>query len=140
MLIVEPASSRIQSLAVCAVGLLALAGIWGASMSLSVRLGLTLCLAGYLAFLRSQRRFGARLDGVGAWSVTTAGGEAFPAKLKGSGFSSPFCVVLHFSTAFGKVTVPVFRDSVDAETYRRLRVHLRCGAASHRGRKTGLLH
>lgn len=140
MLTVEPAPSRIHSLAVHAVGLLACYGIWIADVPLLVRLGFTLCLAGYLVFLRGGPGIGARFDGAGAWSVISSGGEALPAKLRGSSFASSLCVVLHFSTESGRVVVPVFRDSVDAETYRRLRVHLRCRAMSHQSRNAGQLH
>ncbi|MEW6037314.1 MAG: hypothetical protein AB1648_03540 [Pseudomonadota bacterium] len=125
MLNVEPLPSRIHSTAVGAVGLLACAGVWVAGIPLPAKLGLSMGLAGYAGFLRRRGGFGACLDGGGAWSVISPGGETLPAKLKGSGFASSLCMVLHFSTAHGRVAVPVFRDSVDAETYRRLRVHLK---------------
>ncbi|WP_367026636.1 protein YgfX [Methylococcus sp. ANG] len=140
MLTVEPVPSRIHSLATCAVGLLACAGIWIAGIPLPAKLGVTMGLAGYAALLRGRRGFGARLDGTGGWSLISSGGETYPAKLMGSSFASSLCVVLHFSTAHGRVAVPVFRDSVDAETYRRLRVQLRCGAMSQQSRNAGLLH
>jgi hypothetical protein len=140
VLIVEPHPSRIHSLAVCTVGLLACAGIWFAGVPLPAKLGLIMGVAGYAAFLRSRRVLGARFDGAGAWTVISSGEETLPAKLMGSSFGSSLCVVLHFSTQGGGVAVPVFRDSVDAETYRRLLVHLRCGGLSQQNRNTGLLH
>lgn len=139
MLIVEPAPSRIHSLATCAVGLLACAGIWTAGIPLPAKLGLIMGLAGYAALLRSRRGFGVRFDGTDAWRLISSGGETFAAKLMASSFASSLCVVLHFSTEGGWVAVPVFRDSVDAETYRRLRVHLRCGEMSQQSRNTGIL-
>jgi hypothetical protein len=122
-----------------AAGLLACAGVWAAYIPLPAKLGLSMGLAGYAAFLRRRRDFGARLDGAGAWSVISPGGETFPAKLMGSSFASSLCVVLHFSTAYGRVAVPVFRDGVDAETYRRLRVHLRCGGTRDKTENPGFL-
>ncbi|QJD29857.1 hypothetical protein [Methylococcus geothermalis] len=140
MLILAPGHSRIHSTAVGTLGLLACAGIWSAGVPMPAKLGLSMVLAAYAVHLGHRRRFSARLDGAEAWCVMPPGGEPCPADLMGSSFASSLCVVLHFSTGYGRVAIPVFRDSVDAETYRRLRVHLSCAGTHPTGGNAGFLH
>lgn len=126
MLILAPGRSRLYESALGVLGLLACGALWIAELPLWAKPVLSLLLAVYGLFLRRGRRLAARLEAAGAWRVIFPGDRRLAAELLESSFVSPVCVVLHFATEQGRIALPVFKDSIDAETYRRLCVHLAC--------------
>ncbi|MDD2767282.1 MAG: hypothetical protein PHT19_01030 [Methylococcus sp.] len=110
---------------------LACVALWIAELPLWAKLVLSFLLAVYGLFLRGGGRLAARLEAAGAWRVILPGDRSLAAELLESSFVSPVCVVLHFATEQGRIALPVFKDSVDAETYRSLCVHLACSRTGY---------
>jgi hypothetical protein len=67
----------------------------------------------------------------GHWEVLRRNGPV-TATLAGSTVAVSWIVILHLVTETGIVAIPIVRDSVDPESFRRLRVYLRVS----RGRTT----
>ncbi|CAL1239650.1 protein YgfX [Candidatus Methylocalor cossyra] len=61
----------------------------------------------------------------GRWEVLGRDG-ATPAQLLGSTCVTPWLVVLHLASGRRTIAIPICRDSVDPDGFRRLRVALRC--------------
>jgi toxin CptA len=59
------------------------------------------------------------------WSIARPGGEPEGLTLSGSSVATPWVVVLHGRTGRRRRDLLVTRDSLDAESFRRLRLHLR---------------
>ncbi len=65
------------------------------------------------------------LDGVHGWSLYTAKGVIRDASLLSSSFVRPWLTVLNFSVGrFGRRSIILVPDAVDAEALRRLRVRV----------------
>ena len=60
----------------------------------------------------------------GRWEVLRRAGWV-TASLAGGTVATSWIVILHLVTDQGTLAVPIVRDSVDPETFRRLRVYLR---------------
>ncbi len=67
---------------------------------------------------------GLLLNRDGGWEVTRRSGPVM-ATLADSTVATPWIVILHLVSDSQKIPVLVPRDSVDPESFRRLRVHLR---------------
>lgn len=126
MLRIEPERSKLYR---NFLGLSALASgvaLWGAGLPPGVKAALSSILGLYLFRLGKHRVLGARLDGSGHWFLLRPDGSEERVTLGQSTFVSDVCIVLHLETERGQELLPVFRDGVDPETFRRLRVHLAC--------------
>lgn len=126
MLRIEPERSKLYR---NFLGLSALASgvsLWGAGFPLGVKAVLSSILGLYLFRLGKHRVLGARLDGSGYWFLLRPDGSEEGVTLGRSTFVSDVCIVLHLKAKWGWEFLPVFRDSVDPETFRRLRVYLTC--------------
>jgi len=61
----------------------------------------------------------------GRWLLTTRSGDSFPARLSENSFLHPQLVVLNFNRGrWKRQSVILFRDALDQESFRRLRVRL----------------
>jgi hypothetical protein len=60
----------------------------------------------------------------GGWRLHLRDGREFKCELLGDSLMTPAFTLLVLSSAYGTRLVPIFRDSLDSETYRRLRVVL----------------
>ena len=67
---------------------------------------------------------GLSLNPDGHWEVIRRTGPV-TATLLGSTVATSWIVILHLVTDRGTIAIPILRDSVDPESFRRLRVHLR---------------
>ena len=131
-LVLEP--SRSLALFVYLVhGLAGLAALAN-SLPMWARLGL-FAAVGYSAYrgIRAQRNpdiSELNLDSAGGWRVIGRRGE-MAARVAGSTVVTRWIVLLHLETEeAGKIALPICRDSTDPESFRRLRVALRCGSRS----------
>lgn len=84
---------------------------------------------GVATWRRLDRVRGLTLATDGDWEVVFRDGVRF-ARLASSTVVTPWIVILHLSTEGGALAIPICRDAVDPESFRRLRVYLR--TAGHR--------
>ncbi len=80
------------------------------------------------ALLRHNKAVTALLwDDLGEWKLFSRDGKEMAVRLEPDSFVSPWWVVLNFSAidASGRYSTVLFPDSLDGESFRRLRVRLR---------------
>ena len=129
-LVLEPSRLLNHSLA----ALHALAALCAAANPLPWWARLPLLFAVALSFRQARRDwlidpiFRAVTLDVGGQALVLRRSGAVKAMLEGGSVVTAFVVILHVRTGPGRVlAVPIFRDSVEAEAFRCLRVGLRCG-------------
>lgn len=83
--------------------------------------------SGFLSLRRHRHPgfSGLVLDADEGWQVIGRSG-AVPARLAESTVVTRWMVLLHLETDTGKIALAICRDSIDPESFRRLRVALRC--------------
>jgi toxin CptA len=127
-LILEP--SRLLNRGIAAIHGLAGVAALANPLPLWARLGLLVAVT--LSFSLTRRDYvlepkvqGLTLHSDASWEVIRRSG-AVSAVLADSTVVTRWIVILHLQAETGKIAVPVCRDSVDPESFRRLRVDLRC--------------
>jgi len=71
-----------------------------------------------------------RLHPDGDWEIIRRTGPPLTGRLEPSTIVTPWMVILHLKTPAGRLAIPICRDGVDPESFRRLRVYLRISATS----------
>ena len=107
---------------------LALLAVWGTPVDAPARLILTTVVLLSLWRARSHPldASGLTLTPEGLWEIIPARGEdALIARLETSTVVTPWIVLLHLSTESTRFALPLCRDALDPESFRRLRVYLR---------------
>jgi hypothetical protein len=113
---------------------LALAACLFNALGFGLRLSMFVAVAANLFYtlkrnLRADRIVELDYSDAGGWTLCN-GGEVLPISLSASTISTSWIVMLHYRIQGrrGLQTLPIFRDAVAAEDYRRLKVALRIGA------------
>lgn len=114
------------------VGVHALALVAAGLSPVPLALRIALALAVVWSLWQSWRTYlnpaivGLRLLPDGSWRLSWQGGGEIDARLLGSSISSPWFVLLHLRTGQARRhNLLICRDSLEPESYRRLRVALR---------------
>jgi len=139
---IEPRPSRTYLWLVSALHLLTLFTILITHSPLLLKLPLLAVVVGYFLILyrgelRLRGRRAVRLalwDGRGQWRIQVGPGALQGARLLPDSLNLTYLVILRFKTDAGaQLSLPLFRDSIDADSHRRLRARLRVYAASLTG-------
>jgi toxin CptA len=130
-LILEP--SRGLSRGIAAIHALAGVAAVANPLPLWARLGLLAAVAFSFYLTRRDYVLEPKVQGLtrhadASWEIIRRSG-AVPAELADSTVVTRWLVILHLRTETGEIAVPICRDSVDPEAFRRLRVDLRCRIA-----------
>lgn len=110
-----------HGLAMLAVALTDLSWVWTVPLAFAILASLRHELR---RMVSAEPRTLLHVEGQG-WSIARPGGEPEGLKLSGGSVVTPWVVVLHGRTDRRRQDLLVTRDSLDAESFRLLRLHLR---------------
>jgi len=129
--------SKLWRLLQVSVHLLALVGIWLASLATPLQMALSLAVAVSLGATITRLRVMSIVCHAGEWYVRLTNGERRAVALRPEMTVLPFLVMLSFKDRSGAILhVPVLQDSTDSQTFRRLRVFLRFAQPKLGGTRT----
>ena len=128
--------SRDCFILISTVYVLAVAGSFLCALTLALKIMVSgVLVLHWGCLLRSGRLYGMSGSALlwrapGAWAIQHADGRIMPVRVLGSSFVSRWLTVVHVRSSVRRChALSYFRDSLDAESYRLLRVYLNTRAA-----------